>query len=72
MTPASREYYGIDALWERAECVDLSGVLTPDDGLLDDADLLDEDEDDFWDSPPPGADDEEDDFWDGPPSEADD
>ena len=54
-------YYDIDALWQRAERVDLSGVLTPDSDVMDDGDLwAEEDEDDFWDRAPPEGDDDDD------------
>ena len=61
MTPASREFYDIDALWAKAEQVDLSDVVSPSfagEGFVED-DLFawrdDEDEDDFWDAPNAGV-----------------
>ena len=56
MTPVSREFYDIDALWAKADQVDLSDVIVAasDDDALSDDDLFaydDDDEDDFWDIP---------------------
>ncbi|KAJ1447374.1 hypothetical protein M885DRAFT_543070 [Pelagophyceae sp. CCMP2097] len=65
MTARSREYYDLDALWKKAEIVDLSDVLTPDSDMDDDEfDMLDDDDifdealadddigfDDPWDAP---------------------
>ena len=56
MTPDAREFYDIDSIWARAEMVDLSDVVRPEDeiGALDDEDLFADDYADeaaFWDAP---------------------
>mmetsp|Transcript_12825 Transcript_12825/g.39577 ORF Transcript_12825/g.39577 Transcript_12825/m.39577 type:complete len:234 (+) Transcript_12825:31-732(+) len=56
MTPDAREFYDIDGIWARAEMVDLSDVVRPEDeiGALDDEDLFADDYADeaaFWDAP---------------------
>lgn len=41
MTPKSREYYDIDAVWQyKARSLDLSHLVTPDSAVMDDSDLL--------------------------------
>lgn len=41
MTPKSREYYDIDAVWQyKARSLDLSHLVTPDSAFMDDSDLL--------------------------------
>ena len=59
MSPAAREFYDIDALWAKATAVDLSDVLTPETGFLDDDDLVSDYDLDAaleWDAAPPGGD----------------
>lgn len=51
MSPASRDFYDIDALWAKAPRVDLGGVLSPETGHLDDDDLLAPYGDDLWEVP---------------------
>ena len=52
MTPQAREFYNIDEIWRVAETVDLSDIVSPEGpDSLDDEDLLEDDEVDFWDAP---------------------
>ena len=55
MTPLSREYYDIDAIWRpKVPTLDLAHLITPNSDLVDDADLLAE----YFVPPADGADDE--------------